>query len=255
MSATAKRLLDEAAARGLTLLKNGEKIVYVGPQEAMTDDLAASLRAHRAELLRVLPDESEKAAAAQAPRQPDAAQAPAGERSSTSNRDSNRDRTGRVLHTNYGTGYRHPDGRVETGTPEPTPRPVAGWPADLNDMLRRVATAFEWSQQDVTDFRQWARRSPEGLADARVFLQAEVAKLPKPSMADRRREVLDRLAADPDLNVAWTCDDSAGNDPVMLTLAIRGAGTCEMAIERAKFNQLELPQLIAKLADAQEAAP
>lgn len=166
------------------------------------------------------------------------------------------DRTDRTSnYTHFGRGYVHPDGRIDSGTPEPTPRPVAGWPADLNDMLRRVATAFEWSQQDVTDFRQWARRSPEGLADARVFLQAEVAKLPKPGMAERRREVLDLLAADPDLRVAWTCDDSAGNDPVRLVVAVRGAGCCEMGIPRAKFDPLALPMLIAKLADAQEAAP
>ena len=89
------------------------------------------------------------------------------------------------MFTNFGKGYGHPDGRIDDGAPEPMPRPVAGWPADLNNTLRRVATAFEWSQQDVADFRQWARRSPEGLADARVFLQAEVAKLPKPSLSER----------------------------------------------------------------------
>ncbi len=122
-------------------------------------------------------------------------------------------------------------------------------------MLRRVAVGFEWSQQDVTDFRQWARRSPDGVADARQFLQSECAKLAPPGLTDRRRVVLDMLAADPALRVAWTCDDSAGNDPVRLVVAVRGAGCCEMGIPRAKFDALELPMLIEKLADAQAGTP
>lgn len=58
------------------------------------------------------------------------------------------------------------------------PPPAEPWPADLDALLRRVATAFEWTRADVADFRQWARRSPEGMADARRFLEAEAAKLP-----------------------------------------------------------------------------
>ncbi|HEX2796685.1 MAG TPA: hypothetical protein VHN38_06340 [Immundisolibacter sp.] len=64
------------------------------------------------------------------------------------------------------------------GKVPPTPRPAEPWPADLNALLRRVATAFEWTRQDVADFVAWARRSPEGLADARAFLAAECEKLP-----------------------------------------------------------------------------
>lgn len=128
------------------------------------------------------------------------------------------------------------------------PRPTMAWPADLDALLRRVATAFEWTQADVRDFRQWARRSPEGLADARAFLQTEAAKLPVPGLDARRREVLARLAADPALRVAWTCADDGG-DPVRLVVAIRDAGCCELAIPRAKFEALALPQLIGSLAE------
>ena len=218
---SAKTVLAEAVARGLTLTASGEKIIYTGPREAVTDDLLDRLRQHKAELLRLLPAETEKA--------------------------------GQVF-TNYGTGYRHPDGRVDDGTPEPMPPPAEPWPADLTQLLRRVATAFEWSQQDVADFRRWARRSPAGVADARAFLEAEAARLPKPGLSDRRRVVLDMLAADPALRVAWTCADD-GADPVRLVIAIRGTGAWEMAIPRAKFDALALPQLIDRLAQAQEAAP
>lgn len=159
------------------------------------------------------------------------------------------DRTDRTSnYTSFGKGYRHPDGRVETGQPEPTPRPVAAWPADLNALLLRVATAFEWSDTDRRDFVAWARRSPEGLADARAFLEHEAAKLPAPGLSDRRRAVLDMLKADPALRAAWTCADTGG-DPVVLTLAVRGAGTCELAIPREHFDALGLPGLINRLAD------
>lgn len=155
---------------------------------------------------------------------------------------------GRVPFTNYGAGYRHPDGCVETGAPEPAPRAAAPWPADLNALLRRVATAFEWSDADRRDFVAWARRSPEGLADARAFLEAENEKLPNPGLIDRHGVVLDMLNADPALRAAWTCADT-GDDPVVLTLAVRGAGTCELAIPREHFDALGLPGLINWLAD------
>lgn len=166
-------LLAEVERYGGRLILDGENVKVRAPAP-LPDELMARLRAHKAELLQVLPDENEKPVEAQAPRQPDAAQAPAG------------DRTGRVR-THYGAGYRHPDGRVEHGQPEPTPPPAVGWPADLNNMLRRVSVAFEWSQQDVADFRQWARRSPEGLADAAEFLRHECDKLPAPGLSERRR--------------------------------------------------------------------
>lgn len=64
------------------------------------------------------------------------------------------------------------------GKAPPMPPPAMDWPADLEALLRRVAAAFEWTRQDVADFTAWARRSPEGMADARAFLDAECEKLP-----------------------------------------------------------------------------
>lgn len=93
------------------------------------------------------------------------------------------------------------DARVTTwrnfsgGKVPSAPRPAEPWPADLSVLLRRVATAFEWTDQDRRDFAAWARRSPEGLADARRFLEVEAARLPQSGLDARRREVLDRLAA------------------------------------------------------------
>ena len=205
-----RALLDEVARHGGRLTPRGDKL-HIDAPEPLPDALMDRLRAHKAELLRLLPAEAEQ--------------------------------NGQALHTNYGRGYRHADGRVESGQPEPMPPPAEPWPADLSAMLRRVSTAFEWLPSDRADFIAWARRSPEGLGDARQFLQAECARLP--GLSGRRRAVLDMLAADPAVNYAWTCTDT-GADPVTLTLAIRGTGTVELAIPRAKFDALELPMLIER---------
>lgn len=243
----AKKLLADAAALGITLRLNGAKVSYDGPREAVTADLLDRLRKHKEELRALL-----EAEAGQAPRQPDTARAPAGEARSTPNGG----RTGNVIHVNFGKGYRHPDGSIATGEIDPMPKPTVLWPTDLSPLLRKVSIARGWSDAEREQFVQWARRSPEGVADARRLLEAEVAQMPTPSMADRRREVLAMLAADPALRAAWTLDDRAEADPVVLTLAIRGAGTCELAIPRDRFSALELPMLIAKgTAAAQEAAP
>ena len=236
---TAKALMDEVASHGGRLVREGEALRVQAPAP-LPADLQARLRDRKADLLAALADEK-----------PDTAQAPAAEPSSTPNGG----RTGNVIYATFGRGYRHPDGSIATGEPDPMPKPAMPWPTDLSPLLRKVSIARGWSDAEREQFVQWARRSPEGVADARRLLETEVARLPAPGMADRRREVLAMLAADPDLRVAWTCDDSAEADPVVLTLAVRGAGCCEMAIPRARYDPLALPMLIAKLADAQEAAP
>ncbi len=87
--------------------------------------------------------------------------------------------SGQVLHTNYGAG--HPDAKP----PEPMPTPAVAWPQALSVTLNRVATAFEWTPQDRQDFIAWARRDQQGIDDARQFLEAECAKLPKPDQSER----------------------------------------------------------------------
>ncbi len=61
----------------------------------------------------------------------------------------------------------------------PTTEP---WPAHMNALLNRVAAAFEWSPADRKDFAAWARRSAEGLANARQFLERENARIPVPGL-------------------------------------------------------------------------
>ena len=254
-------LLEEVARHGGRLvLPGGDRVRYEAP-EPLPADLLDRLRERKAELLALLRERQEAADKAEKAQRSDGiekAPAPGGMKidhfaALRVPQEGGAAEKPASAYTNYGKGYRHPDGRVESGQPEPMPRPTVGWPKDLDALLNRVATAFEWLQSDVTEFRQWARRSPEGLADARAFLEAESAKLPQPGLDARRRFVMERLAADPALRVAWTCADD-GADPVILTLAIRGKGTCDLAIPRAKFNALALPDLIGQLTTQEDAS-
>ena len=54
----------------------------------------------------------------------------------------------------------------------------------------------------------------------------------------RRERVLSMLAQQPDARYAVLVDDP-DTDPVLLTLAIRGQATCELAIPAAKFDPVE----------------
>lgn len=139
----APELVAEVNRHGGRLLVRGDRLKVSAP-EPLPDDLVDRLREHKGELLQLL--------------------------------------GARQMLTSFGRGYVHPDGRIESGDPEPMPRPVAAWPADLTAMLRRVSTFFEWSPTDVADFRRWAQRSPDGLADARAFIEGECAKLPAPGL-------------------------------------------------------------------------
>lgn len=226
MSATtANGLLNEVARHGGRLVLLGGDRLRAEAPEPLPDDLMARLRERKAEVLRLLREQQEAAEKTDARR---------------------------VLFTNYGAGYVHPDGRVETGEPDPMPRAVLAWPTDLNDMLRRVSTFYEWSNGDVTDFRRWARRDQQGVDDARQFLEHEASKLPQPGSSDRRRIVLGMLQADPTARYAWTCLDR-DSGPVVLVVAIRDVGTCELSVPRERFDALALPQLIDSL--TKEGAP
>jgi len=60
-----------------------------------------------------------------------------------------------------------------------------------------------------------------------------------PAMEARRQRVLAMLAENPNIRRAVLVN-SADADPVLLTLAIRGQATCELAIPAAKFDPFEL---------------
>ena len=67
----------------------------------------------------------------------------------------------------------------------------------------------------------------------------KTAPMPDPAAETRRQRVLAMLAERPGTRYAVLVDNS-DTDPVLLTLAIRGQTTCELAIPAAQFNPFEL---------------
>lgn len=153
-------LLDEVARHGGRLTPRGDKL-HIDAPEPLPDVLMDRLREHKPELLRLLAD-------------------PARPCPTCGCGSFWRDQSG-TWHCEQCTppGDQHVRTwrNVAGAKVPPTPPPAVAWPADLDGLLRRIATCFEWSAEDRKDFIQWARRSPGGLKDARVFLQAECDKL------------------------------------------------------------------------------
>jgi len=70
--------------------------------------------------------------------------------------------------------------------------------------------------------------------------------LPGPATEARRQKVLAMLAERPELRWAVITDTQADLDAVILTLAIRGRATCELAIPKEKYAPFLLLDLIEK---------
>jgi hypothetical protein len=60
----------------------------------------------------------------------------------------------------------------------------------------------------------------------------------------RRKAVLDMLAQAPSVNHAFVCDAKAEADHVIVTVGIRGVGTCDLRIPREKYDGLAVLKLI-----------
>jgi hypothetical protein len=71
--------------------------------------------------------------------------------------------------------------------------------------------------------------------DDRKFIVDHKAQLIAELMRQRRREaVLAMLADNPDINYAYSVDDT--NDPVIVACAVRGIATCELSIPAARYD-------------------
>ena len=57
-----------------------------------------------------------------------------------------------------------------------------------------------------------------------------------PAAETRRRKVLARLAENPNIRRAVIVDEDSLSESVIVTLAIRAAGTCELRIQRDKWD-------------------
>jgi len=64
---------------------------------------------------------------------------------------------------------------------------------------------------------------------------------------DRRQRVLEMLAdAPPEASYAYLTDDKSHPEYVILALAIRGVGTCELSIPRDRYDPFLLMEMLEK---------
>lgn len=64
----------------------------------------------------------------------------------------------------------------------------------------------------------------------------------------RREKVLKMLEERPEIQRAFVTDTGSGRHNVILTLAIRNAGTCEMLIPKHKYDPFAVLEIIQKAA-------
>ncbi len=62
----------------------------------------------------------------------------------------------------------------------------------------------------------------------------------------RRQQVMSRLAQEPGLQIALLDDHESESDAVILALAIRGKGTCELRIRRDRYDAFEVLKLLER---------
>ena len=63
---------------------------------------------------------------------------------------------------------------------------------------------------------------------------------------ERRARVLQMLDDRPEIQRAFVTDSESDPDNVILAMAVRGVGTCELLIERQKYDPFLLLELIQK---------
>lgn len=87
---------------------------------------------------------------------------------------------------------------------------------------------------------------PGIMAELRAANDTAYDTLPDPVAEARRQRVLDMLAEQPGIRYAVVTDSETELDAVILALAIRGVGTCELRIPKAKYDGVLLLDLIER---------
>ncbi|MBI4191556.1 MAG: hypothetical protein HY525_13585 [Betaproteobacteria bacterium] len=122
------------------------------------------------------------------------------------------------------------------------------------DVLARLAAAGI-RLSPLPDGRLWAEPRAALNDDLRQLIRAhkvellnalESNTLPDPAVECRRQRVLEMLAQRPGTRYAAVTDIEAEPDAVILALAIRGVGTCELRIPREKYDGVLLLDLIER---------
>lgn len=122
------------------------------------------------------------------------------------------------------------------------------------DVLARLAAAGI-RLSPLPDGRLWAEPRAALNDDLRQLIRAhkvellnalESNTLPDPAAECQRQRVLEMLAQRPGTRYAAVTDIEAEPNAVILALAIRGGGTCELRIPKAKYDGVLLLDLIER---------
>ncbi len=125
--------------------------------------------------------------------------------------------------------------RVKTGGRELDPRLKASIVTHRDELLAALEAERPASRGTTAPVRKPAEHSPGE---------------PTSDRERRRQAVLDMLAGNPALRYAWLVepeselDDGTSSD-VIVALAIRDVGSCELTIERERYEPFRLLELIA----------
>lgn len=74
----------------------------------------------------------------------------------------------------------------------------------------------------------------------------EALRAPVAAREERRRQVLAMLERDPGIRYGWLTDDKCHREHVIVALAIRDIGTCELSIERPRYDAFKLLEIIGR---------
>lgn len=89
-------------------------------------------------------------------------------------------------------------------------------------------------------------RAGMGATKAPIALHDDNKPWVDPMADERRQRVLAMLEAHPTARYALVTDERADPEAVLVTLAIRGQATCELAIPRGKYDGVLLLDLIER---------
>ncbi len=123
--------------------------------------------------------------------------------------------------------------------------PAYNIPADEYPLIREIA------QSDLPAalacYRDLARRHDDNTHQSGRSLRGISAKAKTVTPADERTaKMVAKLKAEPGLIYAMQSHDEVEPDAVILTLAIRGKGTCELRIPKSRYDAFALLELIEK---------
>lgn len=143
---------------------------------------------------------------------------------------------------------RYPDAPAAEPIPERTGRKATPeQEAELGALVASVGAAYAFTHDEQQEALALALSDPDAALQSYRAMSDEVNLTFKPTPADDRIEkVIGKLQADPGLRYAMETHIDAEPEAVILTLAIRNKGACELHIPKSRYDALALLELIEK---------